>query len=134
MKILDLQTGRIHEYGENVHDSLYVSSDGRYLTYYNLQNGDGSGLGDYRFVCDDNKIPSESKTAEALHADVYFNIGGWNAPPKGEWIEESSETGALGIKYTWVRCNQCGWVNSLVIPKNFCPNCGADMRKGGADE
>ena len=47
---------------------------------------------------------------------------------KGEWIEESSETGALGIKYTWVKCNQCGWSNSLVIPKNFCPNCGADMR------
>ena len=25
--------------------------------------------------------------------------------PQGEWIEESSETGALGVKYTWVRCN-----------------------------
>ena len=48
--------------------------------------------------------------------------------PQGEWIEENSETGALGIKYTWVKCNQCGWSNSLVIPKNFCPNCGAYMR------
>lgn len=48
--------------------------------------------------------------------------------PHGGWIEENSETGAIGIKYTWVRCNQCGWNNSLVIPKNFCPNCGADMR------
>ena len=48
--------------------------------------------------------------------------------PHGKWIEENSETGAIGIKYTWVRCNQCGWNNSLVIPKNFCPNCGADMR------
>lgn len=57
-----------------------------------------------------------------------------NAPtverPQGEWIEESSEIGALGIKYTWVRCNRCGWDNSLVIPKSFCPNCGADMRGG----
>lgn len=52
--------------------------------------------------------------------------------PKGEWIEENSETGALGIKYTWFRCNQCGWKNSLVIPRNFCPNCGAKM-KGGAE-
>ena len=50
------------------------------------------------------------------------------ARPTGEWIEENSETGALGIKYTWFRCNQCGWDNSLVIPRNFCPNCGADMR------
>ena len=83
MKILDLQTGRIHEYGTNGHDSLYVSNDGRCLTYYNLQNGDGSGVGDYRFVCDDNKVPSESETADARHAEVYFNIGGWNVP---KWI------------------------------------------------
>ena len=48
--------------------------------------------------------------------------------PRGHWIEESSETGALSIKYTWFRCSQCGWSNSLVIPKNFCPNCGAEMR------
>jgi rubrerythrin len=56
------------------------------------------------------------------------------ARPHGEWIEESSETGALGIKYTWVKCNQCGWNSSLVIPKNYCPNCGADMRKEASDE
>lgn len=48
--------------------------------------------------------------------------------PQGEWIEENSETGALGIKYTWLKCNKCGWSHGLVIPKNFCPNCGADMR------
>lgn len=78
MKILDLQTGSIHEYGTNGHDSLYVSRDGRYLTYYNLQNGDGSGVGDYRFVCDDDKVPAESETADAIHAEVYFNIGGWH--------------------------------------------------------
>lgn len=46
---------------------------------------------------------------------------------RGKWIEENSETGALGIKYTWFRCNQCGWNNSLVIPRNYCPNCGARM-------
>lgn len=78
MKIKDLQTGRVHEYGTNCHDSLYVSQDGRTLTYYNLQNGDGSGVGDYRFVCDDEKVPAESETADARHAEVYFNIGGWN--------------------------------------------------------
>ena len=78
MKILDLQTGNIHEYGDNPHDSLYVSNDGRYLTYYNLQNGDGSGVGDYRFVCDDDKVPAESETADAIHAEVYFNIGGFD--------------------------------------------------------
>lgn len=83
MKILDLQTGTIHEYGTDGHDSLYVSSDGRHLTYYNLQNGDGSDAGDYRFVCDDDKVPAESETADARHCEVYFNIGGWNEP---RWI------------------------------------------------
>lgn len=78
MKILDLQTGTVHKYGSNQHDSLAISEDGRTLSYYNLQNGDGSSLGDYRFVMDDNKIPSESQTADALHCESYFNIGGFD--------------------------------------------------------
>ena len=81
MKILDKQTGQIHKYGSNPHDSLAISEDGRTLSYYNLQNGDGSSLGDYRFVMDDNKIPSESQTADALHAECYFNIGGFEKLP-----------------------------------------------------
>lgn len=48
--------------------------------------------------------------------------------PQGEWIEEGAEIGAFGIKYTWNKCNQCGWSSNIVIPKNFCPNCGAVMR------
>lgn len=88
MKILDLQTGSIHEYGTNGHDSLYVSNDGRYLTYYNLQNGDGSGVGDYRFVCEDDKVPAESETAAARYCEVYFNIGGWH-DHKPKWIPTS---------------------------------------------
>lgn len=77
MKILDMQTGTIHEYGTDRHDSLRISQDGRTLSYYNLQNGEGSKYGDFRFVCDDNKIPCESETADAIHAQVFFNIGGW---------------------------------------------------------
>ncbi len=88
MKILDTQTGDIHEYGTDGHDSLRVSQDGRYLTYYNLQNGDGSAYGDYRFVCDDDKVPAESETADARHANVYFNIGGWHKRPQGELAKE----------------------------------------------
>lgn len=84
MKILDTQTGDIQEYGADGHDSLRVSQDGRTLSYYNLQNGDGSAHGDYRFVCDDNKVPAESETADAIHAQVFFNIGGWHKRPQGE--------------------------------------------------
>ena len=47
--IQDVVSGRVFEYGKNCHDRLLISEDGRSLTYYNLQNGDGSCVGDYRF-------------------------------------------------------------------------------------
>lgn len=77
MKILDTATGSIHEYGSNPHDSLRISGDGRTLTYYNLQCGEGSKYGDFRFVMDDGKIPVESETVEAENGDYFFNIGGF---------------------------------------------------------
>ena len=45
------------------------------------------------------------------------------APKQGEW----DKIGEMGLAY---KCNKCGEVS--VIQTNFCPNCGADMRKGGA--
>ena len=47
---------------------------------------------------------------------------------RGKWIDGDVETGALNIQYTEKICSICGWSHSLVIPNNFCPNCGADMR------
>ena len=47
MYIKDLTTGEVRRYGENHHDSLRISDDGRCLYYENLQNGDGSCAGDY---------------------------------------------------------------------------------------
>ena len=47
--IQDINSGRVFEYGKNCHDKLLISKDGRCLTYYNLQDGDGSCVGDYRF-------------------------------------------------------------------------------------
>lgn len=121
MKIKDLQTGDVHEYGTNCHDSLYVSQDGRTLTYYNLQNGDGSGVGEYRFVCDDEKVPAESETADALHCEVYFNIGGWNhRRPQGEWNY---------IQADMCVCPFCGAMPHKLY-KNYCAKCGAEMKGG----
>ena len=41
--------------------------------------------------------------------------------PTGEWIHQS--------KFSRVECDQCGKVfRNTFAPKNFCPNCGADMR------
>lgn len=47
--IQNVVSGRVFEYGKNCHDKLLISEDGRSLTYYNLQDGDGSCVGDYRF-------------------------------------------------------------------------------------
>ena len=44
----------------------------------------------------------------------------WEAErPQGKWIK----IGEIGLAY---KCNKCDVVS--VIPENFCPNCGADMR------
>lgn len=42
--VKDKHSGKIHQVGTNVHDSLEVI-DGK-IVYYNLQNGDGSGYSD----------------------------------------------------------------------------------------
>lgn len=76
MKIKDMQSGYTFEYG-GCHDSLRISGDGRSLSYYNLQNGDGSRFGDYRFVMDDGEVPQESESVCAYYGDCYFNIGGF---------------------------------------------------------
>lgn len=79
MLIKDLSNGSIREYGSDCHDSLEISWDGKTLSYYNLQNGEGSGeFGNYRFVMEDGKIPSESETPEAINCCNYFNIGGFD--------------------------------------------------------
>lgn len=54
--------------------------------------------------------------------------------PQGEW---KTFEGYDGDEY--YECSNCGepWFLEAGTPKdnnmNFCPNCGADMRKGGAE-
>lgn len=57
--IQNVVSGRVFEYGKNCHDKLLISEDGRCLTYYNLQCGDGSCVGDYRFYYEKPKIETE---------------------------------------------------------------------------
>ena len=86
MKILDTTNGHIHKYGSDPHDSLAISQDGCALHYYNLQCGEGSMFGTYRFVMEDGKIPAESQTEDAMYAECYFNIGGFgNSEDKPAW-------------------------------------------------
>lgn len=77
MYIKDMTNGHIRKYGEDCHDSLVISNDGRTLSYYNLQNGDGSKYGDYRITDEEGKIPTEIEEHLRYGANIYFNIGGF---------------------------------------------------------
>lgn len=78
MYIKDKYSGTVRKYGTNHHDSLRISNDGRTLSYENLQNGDGSRYGDYRFVTDkEGHIPAEDEDLIKYGAGAYFNIGGF---------------------------------------------------------
>lgn len=51
----------------------------------------------------------------------------------GEWIEDQVETGdPFGNGYYLIdmlRCSVCGAFFDVSETRNFCPECGADMRK-----
>lgn len=48
--------------------------------------------------------------------------------PTGEWLIVGEEQGALGVIYKIRKCSRCGWEHSLVIPDDYCPNCGLAMK------
>lgn len=83
MYIKDNITGEVRPYGTDCHDSLEISDDGKYLTYYNLQCGEGSKYGSYSFVTDKvGTLPKDDEDLIKHGADAYFNIGGWKSPAK----------------------------------------------------
>ena len=49
--------------------------------------------------------------------------------PHGEWIPFSGDT--LDVR---MKCSICGSVEMPLARHNFCPNCGADMMREGAEE
>lgn len=46
--------------------------------------------------------------------------------PYGEWLEPFESNGK-----TYHKCTHCHISSELILFGNFCPNCGADMRKEG---
>ena len=50
----------------------------------------------------------------------------------GEWVDGGVDgVGACGIEYRYNKCSVCGYEYSFPMKYNFCPRCGADMRKDG---
>lgn len=80
-------------------------------------------------------IPSvEPRRLEITAAEVEKLLAlGWTIhtlPEKGEWLFVGNS-----IEAEW-ECSECGEkeFGSKSSLTNFCPNCGADMRKGANDE
>lgn len=46
-------------------------------------------------------------------------------PKKGHW--KTYKLTQDGIDEEWLECSECMWSNALLIPRNYCPNCGAKM-------
>ena len=49
--------------------------------------------------------------------------------PQGEWIEHYDSSDG----FTWLTCSRC-MCKAYEDDYNFCPNCGADMRKETENE
>lgn len=78
---------------------------------------------------EDGIISVETATRRSIELEDAYNNGwsdgfseGEDERPQGEWIihKDYNESCRYG-------CNQCGNLNN--IPSNFCPNCGAKMKK-----
>ena len=56
-------------------------------------------------------------------------------PKQGEWIQQYKDDGGwhdMGYFYNMYKCSNCG--SNGTNRFNFCPNCGADMRKEGDEK
>ena len=53
-------------------------------------------------------------------------------PKMGHW--NAYELFQGGIKEEWLECSECMWSNALLIPRNYCPKCGARMMEKEDDE
>ena len=86
-----------------------------------------------------NERPKESELVKAYlqgfntGVEIVKNAEGkpYEEKPKGEWVEPM-RTYWNDIQAGLCICPLCG-ATPHKLYKNFCANCGADMRKGGAE-
>lgn len=82
----------------------------------------------------------EAKMTIADNLDLYTEEGCPSFEPKqGWWIPKEMWTEGVGMGEQYGRyyeCSECHreYRGGMESCHNFCPNCGADMRKGPDDE
>ena len=85
----------------------------------------------------DEEIEIDEKWAKGLKYSLKIidNAPTVSERPQGEWLEKHSD---YGVYYQCSICHkmppnyECDYKEGA-IKTNFCPNCGADMQKGGAE-
>ena len=71
----------------------------------------------------------EATKEERESVDKYIKSISFPDREKGEWIEVIDHESE--ISKTWhYECSVCSKPNPCMEKPNFCPNCGADMKKG----
>lgn len=125
MLIRDNETGEVFEYGTNIHHALCISKDGQYLSFENLQNGDGSVGGGYSFVLEDGKTPEESNSDDAMYGMTYWDVGGFSNPDMEKILQEIEDY-ETKMEDAGISCLCHAWVKEIIkkhLSENKCGNC-----------
>ena len=78
---------------------------------------------DFCGVCDEDK--REPLECDDILGKVLERLPAEDVRPvvRGHWLKNGYS----------IRCSECGYDMPFAV-RNFCPNCGADMRGGGGNE
>lgn len=92
--------------------------------------------------CKQKQVSEDAISREYLKSFAYINKGDFNsAETIREWIDNAPNVVPGRAEGKWVkqglspyegvqRCSLCGNVYNITEDFNYCPNCGAKMKKG----
>ena len=85
---------------------------------------------DDEMVCNDIKSKALEPTSatDMIIINALYNGIPYEERPQGEWKFSQGVTTQGSLK-----CPFCDYRDYHNSNSNFCPNCGADMKKGGAE-
>jgi hypothetical protein len=112
--IQDVNSGTVFEYGANCHHRLVISKDGRTLSFYNLQNCDGSSVGDYRFYYEKPEDETDFDVDEWARMVKHLSISKLLAEERKQVVQEIRKWCKENFDYTklpnelgcWVAVNR----------------------------
>ena len=85
-------------------------------------------------VCRDivnGNLEPQTETDKVI-IDALYRCKLYEERPQGKWIKAQGEWVTDTVYKICFKCSECGC--HFNYPFNFCPNCGAQMVRGNADE